>query len=107
MPVCTSIHASLLIARDMRASLRLKTTSVHTVARSACVSLALRGILSDKARMLRGQVNDVMKQMDRIWQIRDLGMTFSEFMREMELEVRRIGPSRLMGGMPCMLTGWL
>ncbi len=46
--------------------------------------------------MLRRQVNDVMKQMDRIWQIRDLGMTFSEFMREMELEVRRMRPSRLM-----------
>ncbi len=29
-----------------------------------------------------------MKQMDRIWQIRDLGMSFSEFMREMEMEVR-------------------
>ncbi|KAK9842299.1 hypothetical protein WJX81_005254 [Elliptochloris bilobata] len=31
-------------------------------------------------------VNDVMKQMDRIWQIRDLGMSFSDFMREMEME---------------------
>jgi len=36
-------------------------------------------------------VNDVMKQLDRMWQIRDLGMTFSDFMREMELEVRARG----------------
>lgn len=39
------------------------------------------------------QVNDVMKQMDRIWQIRDLGMSFSEFMREMEMEVRTERPA--------------
>lgn len=62
------------------------------------MSLALRGTLSDKARTLLGQVNDVMKQMDRIWQIRDLGMTFSEFMREMELEVRRMRPVCSSGG---------
>ncbi len=42
----------------------------------------------------RGQVNDVMKQLDRMWQIRDLGMTFSDFMREMELEVRARGAPR-------------